>query len=179
MKREIQMKNQEIETLNKNHKEIMDRFVQDNQNYQKLYAEFYILQDTLRKQNITFKSSLNLLVEIIDIVLISPLNTNNKLTLSNNSVLENTVETISYLKNEEKKKKIVQEIKNILLNNLSYIKNNINLDLEEELMKVIVLINKIKNWEIISSNKPIISLDGLEKYRDSYCKIILKSSRRK
>lgn len=136
MKKEVYMKNKEIETLNRNHKEIMDKYVQDNQNYQKLYAEFYILQDTLRKQNITFKSSLNLLVEIIDIVLVSPLNMNNKLTLSNNSVLENTVETISYLKNEEKKRKIIQEIKNILINNFSYIKTNMNLDLDEELQKV-------------------------------------------
>jgi hypothetical protein len=144
MKKEIQMKNHEIETLNKNHREIMDKYVQDNQNYQKLYAEFYIIQDTLKKQNITFKSSLNLLVEIIDIVLISPINTNNKLTLSNSSVLENTVETISYLKNVEKKKKIIQEMKNILLNNLSYIKNNMNLDLEDELIKVIFYLQRLK-----------------------------------
>jgi len=64
-----------------------------------------MLQDAFRKQNTTFKSTLSVLIDIIDSTVISPLNASNKFTLSNTSALNNTIETISYLKNEEKKKR--------------------------------------------------------------------------
>lgn len=96
----IKLKNQEIELLNKNHKEIMDKFVSDSQNYQKLNAEYYLLQESFKKIHKTFKSTINIMVDIIDIALISPYNLNNKLKISNNSVFENTIDAISFLTNE-------------------------------------------------------------------------------
>lgn len=108
------MNKNEIQMLNKNYREIIDKFECDSQSYRKLNAEFYLLQEALKKIKKTFTSTLNILVDIIDTVVISPCTSFNKLMLHNNNALFNTTQTISFMKNEGNLI-LIKKLKTILL----------------------------------------------------------------
>ena len=139
------MKKNEIEMINKKFREIIDKFNKDLEDSKKKYSEYTFFKELNDKLNLCLKSTINILIEILGIVIVQKINSvnyNNRNSINtNNSMSIDIYDSYnnegSFIFNlEDKKSMLIDQIYNIVNAKLIYIKNHINIDIEKEFDKV-------------------------------------------
>ena len=139
------MKKNEIEMINKKFREIIDKFNKDLEDSKKKYSEYTFFKELNDKLNLCLKSTINILIEILGIVIVQKINSvnyNNRNSINtNNSMSIDIYDSYnnegSFIFNlEDKKSMLIDQIYNIVNAKLIYIKNHLNIDIEKEFDKV-------------------------------------------
>ena len=139
------MKKNEIEMINKKFREIIDKFNKDLEDSKKKYSEYTFFKELNDKLNLCLKSTINILIEILGIVIVqkiksvnynnrNSINTNNSMSIDIYDSYNNEGSFIFNL--EDKKSMLIDQIYNIVNAKLIYIKNHLNIDIEKEFDKV-------------------------------------------
>ena len=141
------MKNNEVELINKKHKEILDEIKKDVDRNKKIINENLYLKESLQKHNITIKSTISILLDILEMFINQKtVHTNPNVTKSL-SVTQNTGQQAennsnisidmydSYNNEEEKKSSLVEQIQNVIIAKISFLKKTFNIDFDREIMK--------------------------------------------
>jgi len=146
-----------VELINRKHKEIIEEMKKDVDKSKRLVGENLTLKESVQKQNIMMKSTITILLDVVDILLTHrgiPPNPNItksfSVTQNANQQGENNSNYSldmydSYNNEEDKKINIIEQIQSILTAKIAYIKKVFNLDFDKEL-------SKIKTWN--SNVKP-------------------------
>lgn len=141
------MKNNEVELINRRHKDIIDDIKKDVEKNKKLSSENLTLKETIQKYNIIVKSTITILLDILEILI-----TQKNIPPSQNftksfSVTQNTVQQgennsnisidmyDSYNNEEEKKMNLIEQMQNVIIAKISYIKKMFNIDFDKEIQK--------------------------------------------
>ena len=139
------MKNNEVEIINKKHKDILDELKKDVERNKKTVLENRSLKDSVNKHNVT--STINILIDVIEILITQkmiPINPNFTKSLSvsqntgqqgeNNSNISIDMYD-SYNNEEEKKSNLVEQILSVIMVKMSYLKKTFNLDFDKEIQR--------------------------------------------
>ena len=142
------MKNNEIELINKKHREFFDEIKKDSEKNKKLASENLSLKEISQKQNITIKSTITILLEVLDILISQRSNPINHNLIKSLSVTQNTGQQgeinnnsysmdiyDSYNNEEEKKTNIIEQIQNVIIAKIAFIKKTFNIDFDKEIQK--------------------------------------------
>ena len=142
------MKNNEIELINKKHREFFDEIKKDSEKNKKFASENLSLKEISQKQNITIKSTITILLEVLDILISQRSNPINHNLIKSLSVTQNTGQQgeinnnsysmdiyDSYNNEEEKKTNIIEQIQNVIIAKIAYIKKTFNIDFDKEIQK--------------------------------------------
>lgn len=141
------MKNNEVELINKKHKEILDEIKKDVEKTKKLANENLSLKESLQKHNITLKSTIIILLDVMDILFSMKSTAHNPYFTKSLSVTQNTAQQAdnnsnisidmydSYNNEEDKKSNLIEQIQNVVLAKMAYIRKTFGIDFDKELQK--------------------------------------------
>ncbi len=93
LKSNISQKIQEINLLNSKHKELADKYYTDSEENKKLKKENFVLRENSLKQQYIFKSTIGILIDLIDNCVFKHFNDSKAVHLNNN-VFDNTAEAL-------------------------------------------------------------------------------------
>jgi hypothetical protein len=141
------MKNNEVELINRKHKDIFDEIKRDIDKNKKMASENLSLKENIQKYNIIVKSTITILLDILEILITqkNPLPSQN--FTKSFSVTQNTVQQgdnnsnisidmyDSYNNEEEKKSNLIEQMQNVIIAKISYIKKVFNIDFDKEIQK--------------------------------------------
>jgi len=134
LKSNLSARIQEIQMLQQKHKEFADKYFIDSENYAALKKELFVLSQSSVKQQVVFKSTVGSFIDVIDELVYSK--DLKPFTPLNNSIFENSTETINAYTNAMKRNSLLSEIQAMLLKNVSYAKSVFPIDLEGELEQI-------------------------------------------
>jgi hypothetical protein len=141
------MKNNEVELINRKHKDILDEIKSDVNKNKKMASENLSLKETIQKYNIIVKSTITILLDILEILITQKNPPPSQNFTKSFSVTQNTVQQgdnnsnisidmyDSYNNEEEKKSNLIEQMQNVIIAKISYIKKVFNIDFDKEIQK--------------------------------------------
>lgn len=147
----ITVKNNELDLINRKHKDFTDEIKKDVEKNKKIISENIFLKETMQKHHVTLKSTICILLDVLEILITQktiPVNSNFTKSLSvtqytgqhgeNNSNISIDMYD-SYNNEEEKKSNLIEQILNIIMVKISYLKKTFNIDFDKELQKYLYI----------------------------------------
>lgn len=168
----MQIKDNENEIIKNKYAEILEEYKREIEKVKKTNSDFCALKDKFSKNNKNIKSTLCILLEILEILLSS---TKQVYYNKEKSLIDNISCSIdiydSYNNDEERRGSIIDQIQSLLLSKLNNIKRTSKIDLEKE-------IERVKSWNFninrsvnYDNSKFNYSVKNIEESSDSYRKI--------
>jgi hypothetical protein len=146
LKQVVNIKNSESELIKSKYNDIAEEYKKEIEKMKKSSSDYIHLKESFNKQNLYVKSTLSILIDLMEF-LISARNFNNLVQRQSTNNPENisasySIDIYDSYNNEEERKGIeIDQIQGLLLTKLNIIKKNIGIDLDKEM-------ERVKNWSV-------------------------------